>query len=165
MNVNKKNRRSILFWFCVITFVFALATIILSGYFYFRYQTLFFNLKSESKNNTEIIHSRVILPIYCKLDTFTLNLIPNDQSVGRVFYVGITLRLKDIQSKERALRYLPEIRSRLLILFSQQNPRDLTTIESKKILAEKIRKEINDNVEDNQYINVSDVLFNTFIIR
>ena len=53
-------------------------------------------------------------PVFFPLDTFTVNLGDAD----RVLYVGITLRLKDEATRSRLNDYLPEVRSRLLLLFS-----------------------------------------------
>jgi flagellar FliL protein len=56
-------------------------------------------------------------PVFFPLDTFTVNLGDAD----RVLYVGITLRLKDEATRSRLNDYLPEVRSRLLLLFSRQD--------------------------------------------
>lgn len=57
------------------------------------------------------------------LDTFTVNLGDAD----RVLYIGVTLRLKDEATRARLNEYLPEVRSRLLLLFSRQNAAELST--------------------------------------
>lgn len=50
----------------------------------------------------------------------------------RVLYIGITLRLKDEATRSRLSEYLPEVRSRLLLLFSRQDAAVLATEEGKK---------------------------------
>nr|VUD23698.1 flagellar basal body-associated protein FliL [Salmonella sp. NCTC 7297] len=42
-------------------------------------------------------------------------------------YIGVTLRLKDEATRARLNEYLPEVRSRLLLLFSRQNAAELST--------------------------------------
>lgn len=67
-------------------------------------------------------------PVFYALDTFTVNLGDAD----RVLYIGITLRLKDEATRSRLSEYLPEVRSRLLLLFSRQDAAVLATEEGKK---------------------------------
>lgn len=74
-------------------------------------------------------------PVFYALDTFTVNLGDAD----RVLYIGITLRLKDEATRSRLSEYLPEVRSRLLLLFSRQDAAVLATEEGKKNLIAEIK--------------------------
>lgn len=74
-------------------------------------------------------------PVFYALDTFTVNLGDAD----RVLYIGITLRLKDEATRSRLSEYLPEVRSRLLLLFSRQDAAVLATEEGKKSLIAEIK--------------------------
>ncbi len=101
-------------------------------------------------------------PVFFALDTFTVNLGDAD----RVLYIGITLRLKDEATRQRINEFLPEVRSRLLLLFSRQNAEQLATDQGKQKLVEEIKTAVAPPLmkgEPGQV--VSDVLYNAFILR
>lgn len=104
-------------------------------------------------------------PTYVPLDTFTVSLKPTDKEDGRVLYIGLTLRVKDNKSQDLVQQFLPEIRSRLLMLFSRQTAESLSTDAGKQRLIENIKQDINLPLGDNQIVMVTDVLFNAFILR
>lgn len=82
-------------------------------------------------------------PLYVDLEPFTLNLKSANQPSGRVLYIGLTLKLHNEESQRIIKDFLPEIRSQLLILFSQQTADDLLTIEGKQKLAIETKNIIN----------------------
>lgn len=104
-------------------------------------------------------------PIYYPLDTFTVSLKPGTDNVDRVLYIGLTLRLKDEASKALIEQFLPEIRSRLLLLFSQQTGEDMATEEGKRELINQIKKVTGLPLNNHHTIAVDDVLFHAFILR
>lgn len=104
-------------------------------------------------------------PLYVPLETFTVSLKPTADEDDRVLYIGLTLRVKDEQSKSLIEQFLPEMRSRLLILFSQQSGDNLSTDEGKNHLIEKIKSAVSEPLSDNQRAMITDVLFNDFILR
>ncbi|HEY3590896.1 MAG TPA: flagellar basal body-associated protein FliL [Buttiauxella sp.] len=109
----------------------------------------------------------VPVPMYVPLETFTVSLKPDSQEndSDHVLYIGLTLRVKNDESKELIEKFLPEIRSRLLILFSQQTSEYLSTDEGKRNLIDKIKTVANQPLADKHSANVTDVLFNAFILR
>lgn len=103
--------------------------------------------------------------IYFPLEAFTLNLTSANQPGGRVLYIGLTLKLNDKKSQENVKELLPEIRSHLLVLFSQQIVSELLTAEGKQKLANETKELINQLFVGKQQVEVIDVLFNAFILR
>ena len=59
-------------------------------------------------------------PVFMPLDTFTVNLVTPDNDPDRVLYIGLTLRLPDEATRRQLNDFLPEVRSRLLMLLSRQ---------------------------------------------
>ncbi len=59
-------------------------------------------------------------PVFMPLDTFTVNLVTPDNNPDRVLYIGLTLRLPDESTRRQLNDFLPEVRSRLLMLLSRQ---------------------------------------------
>lgn len=96
------------------------------------------------------------------MDTFTVNLGDAD----RVLYIGITLRLKDEATRARLNDYLPEVRSRLLLLFSRQDATGLSTDDGKQKLVEAIKQTLAPPLVTGQpKQEVTDVLYTAFILR
>jgi len=101
-------------------------------------------------------------PVFFALDTFTVNL----GDAEHVFYVGITLRLKDEATRTRLSEYLPEVRSRLLLLFSRQDAAQLSTDEGKQKLVADIKQTLAAPLISGQpKQEVTDVLYTAFILR
>ena len=100
--------------------------------------------------------------MFYALDTFTVNLGDAD----RVLYIGITLRLKDEATRQRLSDYLPEIRSRLLLLFSRQSADQLATDVGKQKLVDAIKETLAQPLVAGQPKQVvTDVLYTAFILR
>lgn len=104
------------------------------------------------------------IPLYMPLETFTVSLKPTDEDADRVLYIGLTLRLRDEPSRELLEEFLPEIRSRLLVLLSQQTADNLATNAGKTSLVEQIKEELNKPISHRSAV-VTDVLYNAFILR
>ncbi|PKH24736.1 flagellar basal body-associated protein FliL [Enterobacterales bacterium CwR94] len=105
-------------------------------------------------------------PVFFALDTFTVNLVNDENDPDRVLYVGFTLRLPDEENRRRMNDYLPEVRSRLLLLLSRQNAAELAREEGKQKLVTQIKQVLAPPLVQGQPEQVvSDVLFTAFILR
>ncbi|AUX73502.1 flagellar basal body-associated protein FliL [Erwinia pyrifoliae] len=104
-------------------------------------------------------------PLYQSLNTFTVSLKPTENENDRVLFVGLSLRMADKQSLLTIEKFLPEYRSRLLILLAKSSYEELATHEGKQLLVEKIKHEVTKPLAANQSVKVADVLFNEFILR
>ncbi|WP_034915676.1 flagellar basal body-associated protein FliL [Erwinia sp. 9145] len=105
-------------------------------------------------------------PVFFAMDTFTVNLINPDNDPDRVLYVGFTLRLPDEETRRRMNDFLPEVRSRLLLLLSRQNAASLANEQGKQALVSEIKAVLAPPLVPGQPQQVvSDVLFTAFILR
>lgn len=105
-------------------------------------------------------------PVFFALDTFTVNLVNPDNDPDRVLYVGFTLRLPDEATRGRLSDYLPEVRSRLLLLLSRQSAAALATEQGKQELVAQIKQVLAPPLVTGQPSQVvNDVLFTAFILR
>ncbi|KFX07941.1 flagellar basal body-associated protein FliL [Pectobacterium betavasculorum] len=105
-------------------------------------------------------------PVFMPLDTFTVNLVNADNDPDRVLYVGFTLRLPDDATRTRFTNYLPEVRSRLLLLLSRQDAIELASEQGKQKLIEQIKQVLSPPLVPGQPNQVvTDVLFTAFILR
>lgn len=144
-----KSKRSL--WVPLLVFITVIACIS-AGYSYWRLQH-----PPTSKKVTPPTS-----PVFYALDTFTVNLGDAD----RVLYIGITLRLKDEATRSRLSEYLPEVRSRLLLLFSRQDASMLSTEEGKQQLIKAIKETLAVPLVAGQpKQDVTDVLYTAFILR
>lgn len=150
--INKKRKRSIWIPLLVIITLAACAT---AGYSYWRMQQHPTSAASEQPPPPPA-------PVFFALDTFTVNLGDAD----RVLYIGVTLRLKDEATRARLNEYLPEVRSRLLLLFSRQDATALSTEDGKQKLIAAIKETLSPAfVVGQPKQDVTDVLYTAFILR
>lgn len=139
----------------------ALGASAIAGYTWYELK----KVEAKVSSSTELQKAAVAqTPVFMPLETFTVSLKP-DADGDRVLYIGVTLRLDNEQSRKVLEEYLPDVRSRLLVLFSQQSAQTLATDEGKKKLRTQIADEINTLVYDHQKAVITDVLYNAFILR
>ncbi|MDF7759619.1 flagellar basal body-associated protein FliL [Kosakonia cowanii] len=105
------------------------------------------------------------VPVYMDLDTFTVSLKPDAHDSDRILYIGLTLKVANAETKTLLEQHLPEIRSHLLVLFSQQTAAELTTDQAKELLAQKTQDVVNTSIPGQKKPMVTNVLFNAFILR
>lgn len=148
----KKSKRAI--WIPLLVLI-TLAACATAGYSYWRMQ------QQPAAHVTAEVPPPAA-PVFFALDTFTVNLGDAD----RVLYVGITLRLKDEATRARLNEYLPEVRSRLLLLFSRQDASQLASSEGKQKLVADIKSTLAQPLIAGQPgQQVTDVLYTAFILR
>ncbi len=105
-------------------------------------------------------------PVFMPLDTFTVNLVTPDNNLDRVLYIGLTLRLPDEATRRQLNDFLPEVRSRLLMLLSRQEAGQLASEQGKQQLVAQIKDVLSPPLVKGQPKQVvSDVLFTAFILR
>ncbi|MCD0505979.1 flagellar basal body-associated FliL family protein [Bordetella petrii] len=103
-------------------------------------------------------------PIFIPLEAFTVTL--NGQDSERILHVGVTLRAGDEQTRMRLEKYMPEVRSRVLMVLSEQSPAAVQTQQGKADLARAIVAAANrpfSPLPDGQ--QVSDALFTAFVVQ
>ncbi|MFG6656337.1 flagellar basal body-associated FliL family protein [Scandinavium sp. M-37] len=104
-------------------------------------------------------------PLYLAMNTFTVSLKPTANESDRVLFLGISVRLADRQSLATLEKYLPEYRSRLFLLLTQQTYEGLSTDEGKAQFIASIKNELSKPLTQHQAIQPIDVLINEFILR
>lgn len=154
--INKGRKRSI--WMPLLVLI-TLAACATAGYSYWRMQQ---HPAGAAATAAAAEPTPPPAPVFFALDTFTVNLGDAD----RVLYIGITLRLKDDATRMRISEYLPEVRSRLLLLLSRQSATALATEQGKQALVEQIKQVLAPPLVKGQPAQVvNDVLFTAFILR
>lgn len=106
----------------------------------------------------------IAAPIFVPLEPFTVTL-ANDQ-MERILHTAITLRVADLPSEDRIKSYMPEVRSRILFILSQQPPDTVQQANTRVALAMAISKAISmpfSPMTEPQHI--TDVLFTDFVVQ
>lgn len=104
------------------------------------------------------------IPIFIALEPFTVNL----QSEGRprFLHIGITLKAIDAKTQEQVTLYLPEVRSRVLMLLSNRKPESLSTQDDKNQLSAEILKTLNQPFSPGQVSQqITNVVFTAFVLQ
>ncbi|MEJ8811101.1 flagellar basal body-associated FliL family protein [Variovorax ureilyticus] len=102
-------------------------------------------------------------PIFVTLEPMTVNL----QAEGRKYlHVGMTLKVKDEAAKAQIVEFMPELRSRALLLLSNRAPDTLMSTEDKSRIAGEVRDELNRPLNDTlPPQGIASVSFNTFVVQ
>lgn len=110
-------------------------------------------------------------PVFYALEPFTVNLNGGDDgdsdgSDGHYLHVGLTLKIPNADTQHQLAAYLPELRSRILLLITARKPSDLATVKGKNKLSDDIRATIEQPfVKDGGSIKIDSVLFTDFVIQ
>ncbi|WP_145517902.1 flagellar basal body-associated protein FliL [Yersinia bercovieri] len=137
----------------------------LAGYTFYEMNNIKAHVSGDNNDTVATPISEPIIPLYIQMDTFTVSLKPTPTDDGRVLHIGLTLRVKDENSKVLIEKFLPEVRSRLLILLAQQTAENISADKGKQQLIEKIKSVVSEPLTPNQSVVITDVLFNAFILR
>lgn len=103
-------------------------------------------------------------PIFVPIEAFTVTL--QNADTERIMHVGLTLRVSDEQTRIRLEKYMPEVRSRILMVLSSQSPIAVQTQQGKTDMANAIKQAVNRPfapLPDGQY--VTDVLYTAFVVQ
>lgn len=103
-------------------------------------------------------------PIFIPLEAFTVTLQSADSE--RILHVGITLRAGDEQTRARIEKYMPEVRSRILMVLSAQSPAAAQSQQGKADMARAVVTAVNQPfspLPDGQYVSAA--LFTAFVVQ
>ncbi|HEY1227729.1 MAG TPA: flagellar basal body-associated protein FliL [Ramlibacter sp.] len=103
-------------------------------------------------------------PIFLAVEPLTVNL--QDEGRPKFLHLGMTLRVRDEKSRTQITEFMPELRSRVLLLLSNRKSEMLVSTEDKSKLAEEIRAELNRPLAENMSSQgIAGVSFNTFVVQ
>lgn len=103
-------------------------------------------------------------PIFLMLEPLTVNL--QSEGRSRFLQIGMALRVRDEHAKAQIVEFMPELRSRLLVVLSNRPPESLVTPEDKARLAEEIRTTLNAPLTpETPELGIASVSFNSFVVQ
>ena len=98
------------------------------------------------------------------LEPITVNL--QSEGRSRFLHVGMALKVRDAKAKAQVVEFMPELRSRALLMLSNRQPDTLQSTEDKARLANEILAELsrplNDSLPPQAIVSVS---FNAFVVQ
>ena len=103
---------------------------------------------------------------FIKLETFTVNLQPEDHEQHRYLQVDLTVKVSETEVTNVIKEKMPEIRNQILLLLSSKNATEISNYEGKQQLSQGIAEAIRLKVEHEMLQDdIQDVLFTSFIIQ
>jgi flagellar protein FliL len=104
-------------------------------------------------------------PVFIVVEQFTVNLAPEDAG-DQYLQVAMTLQVADETQVDRIKLYMPQVRSRVLMLLSSKKASEIASVEGKKKLSEEVIAQINlPFTPKSEAQTVSNVFFTSFVIQ
>lgn len=120
---------------------------------------------TSDDNNVQVQQLERPIPIFVKIEPFTVNL-ADDNFGSRLLYAGISLKVTSDESQEILTEHMPQVRSRLLLLFSGKQAGELITPEGKRRLSDEVAAVLSEPLTQPQPpLQIEDVLFTEFIVQ
>ena len=121
--------------------------------------------RNDDSGNIQGLQLERQAPIFLKIDPFTVNLADDDFG-SRLLYAGLSLKVGDEETRTILQDHMPQVRSRLLMLFSGKQASELTSPEGKRRLGEEVVAVLSDPLTEPQPpLDIRDVLFTEFIVQ
>lgn len=103
-------------------------------------------------------------PVFLTMEPFTVNL--QNESGEQFLQLAFSLQVASSEQVELIKLYLPQVRSRLLLLLSSKKASDINTAEGKKKLGDDIVATVNQPfASGGKKQQVTDVFFTSFVIQ
>ena len=103
-------------------------------------------------------------PIFVTLEPITVNL--QAEGRNRFLHVGMSLKVRDEKAKAQVMEFMPELRSRALLMLSNRQPDSLVSTEDKSRLAGEILAELSRPLGDSlPPQGITSVSFSAFVVQ
>lgn len=124
----------------------------------------FFMSKKDDGHKQEAKHEPPAPPVFMAPETFTVNLQPEGEE--QYLQVGLVVQVKDQAASDKMKLYIPQIRSRLLMLLSSKKASEITDMPGKNKLIEEVIAQLKQPfAQGDEPLQVSSVHFTDFIIQ
>ena len=103
-------------------------------------------------------------PVFLVMEPFTVNL--QSEGTDQFLQVGMTLQVATAEQVDLLKLYMPQVRSRLLLLLSSKRAAEINTADGKKKLGAEIMASVNQPFSPTgKKQEVADVFFTSFVIQ
>ena len=136
------------------------------GWHYMRFQELEAAPAPNSAAGGKAAGKRVESePVFLALEPFTVNL--TTVNIDRFLQVGVTMELDSAEASERVKRYMPVVRSRMLLLLASKTADDLATPAGKQKLVDDLLREARAPLPDTgaPHKGIENLHFSAFVVQ
>lgn len=117
---------------------------------------------AESSEEHEAVAAKE--PVFVKLDTFTVNL--NPEEGDKYLQVDITLNASSKDEADALDARMPQVRNRVLMVLTSKLASEISDTEGKQMLIAELTESINEPYgEGAEPLNVSEAFFTSFVIQ
>lgn len=102
-------------------------------------------------------------PVYVPVDPFVLNLQPD--AGDYYIQIALTLQVPNQATADALKLYMPQVRSRLLLLISSKKASELLTSDGKETLRDDIIDTLSEPFSGSRGLIITDVAFTSFVIQ
>ncbi len=118
----------------------------------------------DAKKEAEKEEAAHVEPAFVKLETFTVNLNPEDGE--KYLQVDITLSASGKEEAASIEEHMPLVRNRVLMVLTSKMASEISSMEGKKALSKEIAAQVNQPFSAGaKPQKVSDVFFTSFVIQ
>jgi flagellar FliL protein len=103
------------------------------------------------------------IPVFLTVDPFVVNLQPENGDY--YLQTSITLQLPTQATADSLKLFMPQVRSRIIMLLSSKKASELITNEGKEKLRDDIIDELSEPFSGNRGLIITDVAFTSFVIQ
>lgn len=125
------------------------------------------NKHAEGEEQTKAEEHEVaksIEPIFVKLDTFTVNLNPEEGE--KYLQVDITLNATDAKDVTEIEKRMPQVRNRVLMILTSKLASEISGMEGKQALGAEITEQINEPYSEGaEPLKITEAFFTSFVIQ
>jgi flagellar FliL protein len=125
----------------------------------------YFMDQSKGDEHQAPARKKVVPPVFVALEPFTVNL-QTDGAGEQFLQVAFTVQVAQQEEVESIKLYMPQVRSRVLLLLSGKKASEISSVEGKKKLAEDIMAQIRQPfAPTGAFIAATNVFFTSFVIQ
>jgi flagellar FliL protein len=104
-------------------------------------------------------------PVFMNLDPFTVNLQVEDGQ-QQFLQVGMTIQVTDQAQADMIKLYMPQVRSRLLLLLTSKKASEILSVDGKKKLSGEVAAQLKQPFSaQGPSANVTEVFFTSFVVQ
>ncbi|MFZ1180755.1 MAG: flagellar basal body-associated protein FliL [Herbaspirillum sp.] len=123
-----------------------------------------FMLMKGKDHEDESAKAQSKIPVFVVIDPFVVNL--QEEDGGQYLQVSLTLQVPDLTTSDTIKTFMPQVRSRLLVVLSSKKAAELLTSEGKSNLTDEIIDQLGEPFANGtKGPTITDVFYTSFVIQ
>ncbi len=104
------------------------------------------------------------VPVFVVIEPFVVNLM-SETSGDQFLQIAMTLQVPNQETSDAIKLFMPQVRSRLLMVLSSKKASELLSNDGKKALTEEIIDQLGEPFASGKGPNITDVFYTSFVIQ